>query len=339
MSATLGVGIYGAGHVSREHIRAYLKNPATEVVAICSRTREGAAARASDFGLSATIYDDYDRMLADPAVQIVSICTPHALHAQGAIKAAQAGKHILVEKPIGLTLEDLVGIRAAVTENNVKSVAGFVLRWNPLIQTTKALIEDDAIGQPVLIEVDYWNYDRRGSHMTYRGNRKASSGSAFLTGGCHAVDTARWLLGSEAVEVTAYSTSATPFFEFDPTIVAIVKFENGCIAKFSTCLETPTPYVFNLEILGKKGAIRNNTLFSHKLPGQTGFAAYPTIVPDTADVAHHPFQGEIDHFVHCIQNDVESHVNIADAVRTHEICLAADQSAAEGRPVKLPLTR
>src|SRR5438270_6596907 len=96
MSATLGVGIYGAGHVSREHIRAYLKNPVTEVVAICSRTREGAADRASDFGLSATIYDDYDRMLANPSVQIVSICTPHALHAPGAIKAAQAGKHILV---------------------------------------------------------------------------------------------------------------------------------------------------------------------------------------------------------------------------------------------------
>jgi predicted dehydrogenase len=172
----------------------------------------------------------------------------------------------------------------------------------------------------------------------YRGNRRETAGSAFLTGGCHAVDAARWLLGSEAIEVTAYSTRTTPYFEFDPTIVAIVKFANGCIAKFSTCLESAIPYVFNLVVLGDKGAIRNNSLFSQKLPGQTGFATYPTIVPDTADVAHHPFPQEIDHFIQCIQNDVESHVNIADAVRTHEICLAADMSTAEGRPVKLPLS-
>jgi predicted dehydrogenase len=338
MSSRLGVGIYGTGWVAREHIRAYLKNPACEVVALCSRTLESTRERAREFGLSAKVYDSYDEMLRDPAVQVVSICTPHQLHAVGTIKAAEAGKHVLVEKPIGLSVEQLVAMRAAVAENKVKSVAGFVLRWNPLIETTKALIADDAIGRPVLIEVDYWNYDRRGCQGVYRGNRRETAGSAFLTGGCHAVDAARWLLGSEAVEVTAYSTRATPYFEFDPTIVAIVKFENGCIAKFSACLESAIPYIFNLEVLGDKGAIRNNSLFSRKLPGQTGFATYPTIVPDTADVAHHPFPQEIDHFIQCIQNDVESHVNVADAVRTHEICLAADMSAAEGRPVKLPLT-
>ena len=135
MSATLGVGIYGAGGVSREHILAYLKNPATEVVAICSRTLDGANARASEFGLSAKTYDAYDEMLANPSVQVVSICTPHNLHAAGAIKAAKAGKHILVEKPIGLNLNELVALRAAVAESKVKSVASFVLRWNPLIET------------------------------------------------------------------------------------------------------------------------------------------------------------------------------------------------------------
>ena len=236
-----------------------------------------------------------------------------------------------------LNLNELVALRRAVAECRVKSVASFVLRWNPLIETTRALIADDAIGTPVLVEVDYWNYDHRGARMTYRGNRKETSGSAFLTGGCHAVDAARWLLKSEAVEVTAYSTNGSAYFEFDPTIVAIVKFENGCIAKFSTILESPIPYVFNLEVVGRKGAIRNNTLFSHKLPGQTAFATYPTVVPDSADVAQHPFQGEINHFIQCIQDNVESHVNIDDAVRTHEICLAADISAAEGRSVKLPL--
>ena len=337
MVTPLGVGIYGAGHVSVEHIRAYQQDPATEVLAVCSRTLQGAAARIAERGLTARAYDDYDAMLADPAISIVSICTPHELHASGAIKAARAGKHVLVEKPIGLSLEQLVEMRAAVADNRVKSVASFVLRWNPLIETTKALLADEAIGRPILIEVDYWNYDRQGTRGVYRGNQKATAGSAFLTGGCHAVDTARWLLGCDAVEVTAYSTRASAFFEFDPSIVALVKFENGCIAKFSTCLEAPIPYVFNLEILGEKGGIRNNTLFSHKLPGQTDFATIPTVIPGSADVATHPFRSEINHFVDCILNDVESHVNIADAVKTHEICLAADLSAAEGRSVRLPL--
>ncbi|HLZ09764.1 MAG TPA: Gfo/Idh/MocA family oxidoreductase [Chloroflexota bacterium] len=337
MPPTLGVGIYGAGNVSHEHIRAYQKNPATEVVAICSRTLEGASARASEFDLAARIYDDYDVMLADPGVEVVSICTPHHLHAAGAIKAARAGKHILVEKPIGLNLQQLIAMRDAVAQNRVKSVASFVLRWNPLVETMKALIADDSLGQLLMIQVDYWNFDRHGYREAYRGNRKELAGSAFLTGGCHAVDTARWLVGSEAVEVTAYSTSANPFSEFDPSIVAIVKFANGCVATLTTCLEAPIPYVFNLEILGHKGAIRNNTLFTHKLPGQTDFATIPTVIPGSADVATHPFQSEIDHFIRCIQQDVESHVNIADAVKTHEICLAADLSATEGCSVKLPL--
>src|SRR5262249_29781867 len=305
----LGIGIYGAGHVAREHVRAFLANPAARVVAICSRTRDGAQTLADEFNLPARTYDDYAALLADPAVDVVSIGTPHYLHAEGTIRAARAGKHVLVEKPIGLTLDELRAMRAAVAAAKVRSAGGFVLRWNPLTDTPKALLADDAIGRPLLIEVDYWNFQRRGRKETYWGNRKETAGSAFLTGGCHAVDAARWLLGSEATEVTAYSTSASPTYEFDPTIVALVQFANGCVANPSAALETPIPYVFNLEILGSKGAIRNNPLFSHKLPGQTGFATIPTIIPDTADVAHHPFRGEIDHFIDCIQRGVESHVS------------------------------
>ena len=73
------------------------------------------------------------------------------------------------------------------------------------------------------------------------------------------------------------------------------------------------------------------------MPGQTDFATIPTILPDSGDVTHHPFQGEIDHLVDCILNDKESSANVEDGVKTHEICLAAEISAREGGSVKLPL--
>jgi len=73
------------------------------------------------------------------------------------------------------------------------------------------------------------------------------------------------------------------------------------------------------------------------MPGQTSWATIPTVLPDSGDVTHHPFVHEVTHLVDCIQNNHESHVNIADAYKTHQVCFAADLSGKEGRPVKLPL--
>ena len=95
-----------------------------------------------------------------------------------------------------------------------------------------------------------------------------------------------------------------------------------------------------IELFGADGAIRGNRFYSRKLPGATGFVEIPTIMPDSGDVAHHPFHGEIDHFVDCIRSGHESHVSLADAVNTHEACFAADASAAQsGALVSLPLGR
>jgi predicted dehydrogenase len=121
-------------------------------------------------------------------------------------------------------------------------------------------------------------------------------------------------------------------------IVAALKFQNGAIGKIGASFEIPMPYVFNVELHGSEGAIRNEKLYSRrKFPGQMDFITIPTVMPDSGDVTHHPFQGEIDHFVECIRSGKESHVNLEDAVKTHEACLAIDQSAATGQPVRLPL--
>jgi predicted dehydrogenase len=340
MGKNLGVGIVGTGWVSGEHIRAFERNPETKVVAICSRDESRARAKAESSGLKCRAYSDYEAMLRDPEVRIVPICTPHHLHVPQGIAAAQAGKHILVEKPIALDLDGLRALEKAVREAGVRTVVSFVLRWNPLFDFIKSALAQKTIGDVYYAEVDYlhgigpW-------YKQYEWNiRKDIGGSSLLTAGCHAVDGLRWFLGKEAVEVMAMSNCSrgNPLkYEYAPNSVTLVRFADGTIGKVASSVECAMPYVFNIELFGEQGTIRNNQIFTRNWPGQTGWATVPTVLPDSGDVSHHPFVPEVDHFVDCILSGTESHVNVADAVKTHEICLATEISARERRPVSLPL--
>jgi len=338
------VGIIGAGWVAGEHMRAYLNNPETEIAAIAVRRPETAQAYQKSLGFSCAIYTDVAKMLHETDLDIVSICTPPSMHPEHAVAAAQAGCHLVLEKPVALNVEGFRQIRAAVETAKVKTVISFVLRWNPLFETIKALLGAEAIGRLFYGEVDY-NHGIGPWYGQYRWNRlKAEGGSSLLSAGLHALDALRWFVQKEAVEVFAYSTNSRNLelypggYEYDPTMVMVLKFKDGVIGKVASNIECVQPYTFPITLQGTSGTIRNNQLYSKKLmPGQTGFATIPTILPDSGDVTHHPFQHEIDHFVRCIQLNVESHANLADAAKTHEICYAAELSAAEGRPVQLPI--
>jgi predicted dehydrogenase len=109
--------------------------------------------------------------------------------------------------------------------------------------------------------------------------------------------------------------------------------------KTSVFFDCEMPYTFNISLLGTEGTLRDNRVWSRQLfPEQTSWATVPTILPDSGDVDHHPFDAEINHLVDCIREDRESHCNIADAYHTHELCLAIDRSVARGgSPVKIPL--
>jgi len=339
----LGVGIVGPGWVAGEHAKAYLRNPHVKILAVCGRDEVRTREKAKGWGVDCTVYTDYGEMIRNPDIDIVSICTPNDLHVEQAVLAAKAGKNMYLEKPIALDLEGLRKVRDAVRKGGVKTIVGFVLRWNPLFMTIKQLIEDKAIGRIFYGEVDYF-HGIGPWYKQYEWNvKRAIGGSSLLSAGCHAVDGLRWFVRDEAVEVESYSThshSKNFEYEYDPTSVTILKFRGGSIGKVASSLECVQPYIFNIMLLGDKGTVRNNQLYSpSKFPGQTGFATIPTILPDSGDVTHHPFQGEIDNLVDCILNDRESHANIEDAVKTHEIILAADMSAAQGRPVKLPLLK
>jgi predicted dehydrogenase len=341
MTKPFGAAILGTGDVSGEHIRAYQANPHTEVRAILSRDSARAAAKAREFGLPhCRPYTSLDELLKADDIQLVSICTPHHLHVEMGVACAQARKHVLVEKPIALDLAGLRQLEAAIRENGVRSVVSFVLRWNPLFETIKAILAEGSLGSLYYGEIDYLHGITEKYSLFPWVSKRAYGGTALLAGGCHAVDGLRWFIGREAVEVFCYGnfSRGNPLgYEYEPNSVTLIRFDDGTLAKTATSFEYMAPYAFPIALMGDRGSIRDNRLFTKKWPGQTGWATIPTVLPDSGAVTHHPFLAEIDHFVDCILTGQESHCNVADAVKTHEICLAAETSRVEGKPIGLPL--
>src|SRR5579884_989893 len=140
----LGVAVWGTGWVAGEHLRAFTRNPHAEVVAVGSRTVDGARHKLAEVGLSAgtvAVYDDLDALLANGRIQIVSVCTPNYLHADNVIRAARAGKHVVIEKPPAIDVKGLREMRDEVRAAGVRTIVSFVLRWNPLVRMVKSLRE------------------------------------------------------------------------------------------------------------------------------------------------------------------------------------------------------
>lgn len=337
MSETLGAAINACGWVAYEHAKAYLRNPHTRIVGVTSRTRASAEALVAELGLDCRIYSDYDALLADDEVDIVSVTTPNFLHARDAIAAAQAGKHICLEKPAGINEEELDELGAAVTRAGVTSVVSFVLRWNQQVENIKHLVAQGALGELFYCEADYWH----GVGKVIRADRwiakRAEAGSAMLTGGCHAVDMARNFMG-EVATVSAHSHNNPALgFEYDTATVCVVEYESGAVGKISSILELVGPYQFNVTVMGSEGTAQGNRVFSRVLaPEQSDYFEIPCITPNSGDVAHHPFQQEIDHLVECIRAGIDCVPNIADGIRTSRVCLAADRSAANGGRPEAP---
>jgi UDP-N-acetyl-2-amino-2-deoxyglucuronate dehydrogenase len=338
--AKYGVGIIGAGWVAGEYVKVFRDHPLTDLVGIYNTTPDKATALMQQHGVDAKEFGSVDELFDDRGIDIIASCTHPDVRAEHCVRAAETGRHIVIEKPIGLTPEHTASVREAVTKAGVKTVSSVVLRWNPQFLTVKQLIADGVLGELVYGEADYWHP----LHEWYPGYTsfvsKTRGASAVLTGGVHAVDILRYV-GGEIVEVAAFSApkKINMDFEYDPVSVASLRFANGAVGKVATVLDADTPYIFNTRLFGTEGSILNNEVYSSKhYPGSHGYWKFPTIEPDSADVTHHPFKEEIDHFIDCIERDVESHASIHDTYKTMAVCFAIDESAAAGgQPVEVQL--
>jgi predicted dehydrogenase len=336
----LGVGIIGTGWVSDEYIRSFQMNPHTRVMAICSRDKAKAQAKAAQHGLAdCAAVTTPEQMVKLAGLDIVCINTPNFLHAEQAILAARSGKHIVIEKPIAIDWQDMRRMKEAVDKAGVTTIVGFVLRWNPLFKTIRQMLGDGVLGKVNYAEVDYLHAITPAYNCYPWSVKKETGGSILQVGGCHAVDGLRWFMDDEAVEVVALSGRYRSDFEQDTTITFVAKFKSGSMGKVTCSYDVSCPYIYNIEVFGSRGTVINNRVWAKgSFPGQEGWITIPTTGPDSGDVSHHPFPSEVDHFVDCIRERKKTMVDLDDAIKTFEIIEAADRSAQSGgKPVKLPL--
>ncbi|HOI98942.1 MAG TPA: Gfo/Idh/MocA family oxidoreductase [Rectinema sp.] len=336
-----GVGMRGAGQVARQHAAAILSNPKLRLVAVSSRSHESAQqfaheCAAASKGMPITIYDRYEDLLDDVNVDIVSECMPNYLHAHEGAQALQAGKHLILEKPAGMSKEELSVLREAATHSQSKTVVSFVLRWHPLVMNLRNLLRKKSIGDVYYAEFDYW-HGIKPSFSSYNWIRKREfAGGVMITGGCHVADLARYLHG-EAEEVFAYATKKREDFDYPTTIIAAIKFKDGSVGKISASLDgINIPYQLNIDLLGTEGAFRDNKIYSKVLfPYAENFAVIPCETPNSGSVEHHPFKQEIDNLVDCIDQGIPVLSDVLDACKSMEIALAITESAAIRKPVKV----
>jgi predicted dehydrogenase len=361
----LGVAITGIGWCASQHIAAFQKNPHTRIMWLHGRDESRTRANLEKYGLAvadAKFTTRYEDLLSAPDVDIISIATPNHLHAEQAEAAASAGKHIVLEKPTGLDVGELVRVRNAVRTSGVHTVVSFELRYNPYLKFARWLRESGWLGTVRFARTQYL------SHVTdwYSGwdwvRTRESGRSHLLAAGCHAVDALRWCSGLEPVDVSAFHTHYTPGYEWPTSIIVNMRLENGALGHVTSSTDFMLPYAFQVELMGDRATLRQdrvqwldasfdvdalaatNPFADVRLESITGEGGrrslqIHTTMPDSADVTHHPFQDEIDDLVASILDGrTKTTVDVFDAQKTMEVCLAADRSAEQqGQPVKLPL--
>src|SRR5919204_2536909 len=231
-SRTLGVAVCGIGWCASQHIAAFRRNPRARITWLCARDPARARANLDKYGVDvsdARVTTSYDEVLAAPEVDIVSIATPNHLHADEAVAAASAGKHILLEKPTGLDVAELARINAAVRRAGVRTIVSFELRYNPFLRFARWLRTEGWLGDIRFARTQYL------SRVTdwYAGwdwVRTAASGrSHLLAAGCHAVDALRWCSGLEPVEVSALHTHFTAGYEWPTSILVNMTLEQSAL--------------------------------------------------------------------------------------------------------------
>ena len=239
----LHVGIVGLGWVAEAHLIAFNQTTGAKVTAVCSSRNPSPADVEKRYGVPLKVYAKLEDMLADPDIDIVSICTANPLHAQQTIDSVMAGKHVYIEKPMALSYEDTKRMQAAIKKSGKKVCVGFECRYSMQVKLLNSIVEKGLIGDVTYGESDYYH----GIGPWYRqfcwSNTAAGGGSALLSGGCHAMDALMYLMREPVEEVMSYSTKSKAdcfsSYEFDPCSVTIIKFANGKVGKCAASIDCP----------------------------------------------------------------------------------------------------
>jgi predicted dehydrogenase len=335
------VGIIGYGWAATAHIDAINACADARVVAICSSRELNPAELSEQYGSEIAVYTSVEELLASE-IDVVSICSYPQDHAGHVVAAAVAGKHIIVEKPLVLNLEDLRRVESAVNGAGVKCCVCFECRYSSQFLVTKAQIDQGLLGEIHYGEVDYF-HGIGPWYGQYRWNtKKDAGGSSLLSAGCHAMDALLLCMGGEVESVISFGVGSTNVdfepYEYDTTSVTILKFRDGRIGKTASVIDCLQPYYFHTHLVGSEGSLLDNKIYSTKRPDpeDKSWSEIPMKLCDSGDVSDHPYQTQFEAFFSATKEgrDVPM-TSLADAIRSHEVIFAADLSAATGQSVLL----
>jgi UDP-N-acetyl-2-amino-2-deoxyglucuronate dehydrogenase len=346
-----GFGIVGTGMISHFHAKAIAEITGASVVACCDTIEERATSFADEYGCRA--YTNIDDMLADADVHIVNVCTPSGAHRDLAVSAANAGKHVVVEKPLEITLARCDDIINACKENNVRLCAIFPSRFSSVNMELKKAVEEGRFGRLTLGDtyVKWWRtqdyYDSGG----WRGTWGMDGGGAYMNQAIHQVDLLYWLMG-DVVEVNGMmDTLAHERIEVEDVGVATLRFANGAIGVIEATTAAWPGLLKKTEIHGTKGTaiveqddvvrweFEEETADDTKIREQfktgssnTGGAADPKAI------SHVGHRDQLQDFVTAIQQNGTPRVDGVDGRKSVEIILAIYQAAWSNQTVHLPLS-
>ena len=247
-SPQLRWGILGTGNIAGQFVDQ-LKTDGVIVAAAASRSPEKAKAFCASKGI-ARAYSSYETLLADPAVDAVYISLPNHLHAEWSIKCAQAGKHILCEKPVALDDAELATVLEAVRAADVFFVEGFMYRFHPQWDLVHGLIAEGQIGQMRMLHASF-SYNMGVKLENIRQSRPAAGGG-LMDVGCYCLSAIRQIVGEEPIAAHAVGQIG-PESEVDEWAAGTLQFANGVIATFHTATRCAEPTV--VVIYGDKGRI------------------------------------------------------------------------------------
>jgi predicted dehydrogenase len=335
------VGIVGYGWVASAHIPAINATSLAQVTAVYSARPLDSNQLSARHGGRVKAYNDFERMLADPDIHALSICSFPYDHARQVIAAAKAGKHLIIEKPLCLSLADLRAMGKAINQSGIKTCVCFECRYSSQFLATKAVIDQGLLGHLHYGEIDYYHGIGPWYGQFRWNTRKDAGGSALLTAGCHALDALLLCLGDDVAEVSSYDTrSRSKIFapyEYTTTSVTILKFKDGTVGKCAAVVDCLQPYYFHTHLVGSEGSLLDNKFHSMKLKtNKNAWSNLAMNLLDSGDVSDHPYQTQFEAFFNALDKGKAMPLtSFAEAARTHEVMFAADRSAASGRPVKM----
>ena len=335
------VGIIGYGWVATAHIQAINNSPHAQVTAVYSSRKLDDAEVSAKWGTKIKTYTNLKEMLAHPGLNVISVCSYPYQHTAHAVAAAQAGKHLIIEKPLALSWKDCKAIEAAVKKARVKTCICFECRYSSQFLSTKAMIDQGLLGDLHYGEIDYYHGIGPWYGQFRWNTRKDAGGSSLLTAGCHALDALLLCMGTDVAEVTSYDTKSKSKifkpYEYTTSSVSILKFKSGRIGKCAAIVDCLQPYYFHTHLVGSEGSLLDNKFHSMKLgTNRHSWSTLAMKMLDSGDVSDHPYQSQFDKFFESIEQGVEMPLtSLNDALKTHEVMFAADKSAATGKSVKL----